>query len=288
MFIIVRLSGGLGNQIFQLNAALYAASASPNACIVLDNRFLSNYESARDFEIQFILANLSNTSIYSNPTGLPAWASRMRFGKLFDRSIGKFAFLSSTVQLRRLKVSSYKWLVLDGYFQSPEFSMPRIQLLELFERLSQKYFYLRNNLSLNFHVPLSSIHIRRGDYVSSKSASSVFKAISLNYYRAAVRSFGADVMFLVFGDDPLITSQFAKEVGGIDIATLGLALSEEFMLMALCDHHIIANSTFSWWASYLGYVPGKRVIAPKDWYIDANRSRLNPLLLPHFELISSD
>jgi len=288
MNIIVRLSGGLGNQIFQLNAALYAANGSPNASVILDNRFLASYDSARDFEIQFILNKLSDTAIYTDLTGLPAWASKLRLGKLFDNSFGQYAFLSSTSQLRSLKGFPYKWVVLDGYFQSPQLALSQSQRSSLFRSLSQEYFYLRHNLALNPQTPVVSVHIRRGDYVASKSASSVFKTISLNYYRATARCFGTEVVFLVFGDDPLITSQFAKEVGGIDVATRGLALKEEFMLMALCDHHIIANSTFSWWASYLGYVPGKRVIAPKDWYVDANRSRLNPLLLPHFELFPSD
>ena len=288
MRIVIRLSGGLGNQIFQLFAGWHAAQFQSSDEIFLDLRFLGKYETIRKFELDFISSHLSNVSILADFSFFPALASRMRFGKILDMTIGPYAFISSPNKLHYLNSSTLSCVVLDGYFQHPKLAPPAIVRLSLFNKLSQQYSYLRHKLTLLPNIAAVCVHIRRGDYVSSKSASSVFKAISLNYYRAAVRSFGADVKFLVFGDDPLTTSQFAKEVGGVDIATLGLALSEEFMLMALCDHHIIANSTFSWWASYLGYVPGKRVIAPKDWYIDANRSRLNPLLLPHFELISSD
>jgi len=287
MTIITRLSGGLGNQLFQLSASLYCASKIFKSSLLLDTRFLGAYETSREFDLQFILNHLSGISVYTDGLGIPGWYSKFRLGRLFDKSFGQYAFFNSPSHLLNLKKSSYKLLVLDGYFQIPELTFPQTQRLDLFGSLSQEFSYLRRNLSFFGSVPFVSIHIRRGDFVTSSAASSVFKTISLNYYRDAARSFPSDALFLVFGDDPLITGQFAKEVGGVDIATLGLGLKEEFMLMALCDHNIIANSTFSWWAAHLGDRIGKRVIAPSDWYVNPVRSRSNPLLLPHFELLST-
>ena len=287
MKVLVRLSGGLGNQLFQLNASMFFTRDISSDYIYLDCRFLSGYETGRAFELDFIIKHTKNIHIAYKLSGVPAWASRLRFGRLFDTSISSFAFISSSCKLKKLINTSPEWLILDGYFQDPALSIPSIDRQSLFGKLAHEFSYLRRDLPLYGSLPLVSIHIRRGDFVNSKAASTVFKTVSLAYYRAAVRAFPAGVGFLVFGDDLSITSKFAKEIGGINVASQGLTLKEEFMLMALCDHHIIANSTFSWWAAYLGYRVGKRVIAPRDWYVDASRSRRNPLLLHYFELLDS-
>ncbi len=66
---------------------------------------------------------------------------------------------------------------------------------------------------------------------------------------------------------------------------MSLTLEQEFCLLMSSDHHVIANSTFSWWAAYLGTKPGGKVISPQNWYHDQLRSQANPLLLQHFHLI---
>lgn len=287
MNAIVRLSGGLGNQMFQLCAGLFAVRNRPTYVVFLDYRFLANYETAREFEIGFLLKYLPGVRIYNHLSYFSALASRFRLGRLLDMTVGRRAFISSSRKLKELETPSLELVVLDGYFQHPDFAQLDAVRVSLFGHLSDEFSYLRSDLLLDPSHCLVSIHIRRGDFVTSKSASNVFKTVSLNYYKTAIQSFPPNVVFLVFGDDPTVTSEFANEVGGIDIASRGLTLQEDFMLMALCDHHIIANSTFSWWAAHLGYRPGKRVIAPRDWYVDPERSRSNPLLLPHFELLPS-
>lgn len=287
MNILVRLSGGIGNQLFQFNAGIFFARENSTDSIFLDCRFLSGYETGRAFELDFIIRHFPNVCVSFVSSGFPAWASRLRFGRLFDTSISSFAFITSSYKLRKSIGTSPRWLILDGYFQTPDLSIPHPDRQSLFGKVADEYSYLRRDLPLNASIPLVSVHIRRGDFVSSKAASAVFNTVSLAYYRAAVRSFPAGVRFLVFGDDLSITSEFADEICGINVASQGLTLQEEFILMSLCDHHIIANSTFSWWAAHLGHRDGKRVIAPRDWYVDTARSRNNPLLLPHFELLSS-
>lgn len=287
MNILVRLSGGLGNQLFQLNAGMFFARNNSTDYIFLDCRFLSGYETRRDFELDFIIKYFPNVGVSYVSSDFPAWASRLRFGRLFDTSINSFAFITSSYKLRKSIGTSLKWLILDGYFQEPVLSIPHVDRQLLFGKVAHEFSYLRRDLPIYASIPVVSVHIRRGDFVSSKAASAVFNTVSLSYYRAAVRLFPAGVEFLVFGDDPSITSEFADEIGGINVASKELTLKEEFILMSLCDHHIIANSTFSWWAAHLGHRDGKRVIAPRDWYVDTARSRNNPLLLSHFELLSS-
>ena len=280
---LVRMSGGLGNQLFQLSAGLYAVRQNPGAKVLLDTRFLAAYETAREFEIDFMLKHLPDVGIASSSMSMASLASRLRLGRLLDSSWAGYACVGSAERLKLLQSESCSWLVLDGYFQHPDLALPALLRESLFTKLATEFSYLTNLAQFSGNSELVSLHIRRGDFVSSKAASSVFKKIELDYYRAAVKKFSATSRFLVFGDDPALTAAFAKEIEGVDIPSLGLSLKEEFMLMALADHQIIANSTFSWWAAYLGHSVGKRVIAPKYWYRDAARNHKNPLLLGHFE-----
>ena len=282
--IFVRLSGGLGNQLFQLCAGLYAAGPPSGGKVLLDTRFLGAYETFRDLEVGFVAKYLSNVCITS-ASGMAGLATRLRLGRVLNTSLGGYACIGSSESLKRLQRKPCSWVVLDGYFQHPDFVFSALDRQTLFAELSEEFAYLIERVSSPPGVPRVGIHIRRGDFVSSKAASNVFQTIPLDYYQLAINRFPTDAKFLVFGDDPELTSSFVKEIGGIDISSLGMSLTEDFMLLALCDHYITANSTFSWWASYLGYNESKRVIAPRNWYMDKDRSLNNPLLMKYFELL---
>lgn len=102
-----------------------------------------------------------------------------------------------------------------------------------------------------------SIHVRRGDYVKRKVTGNYHGVLDLDYYRQAVEIIRKKVKkprFFVFSDDPTI-SNFS-----------GLTNSEELILMSLCKHQIIANSSFSWWGAWLNRNPAKIVIAPQRWF----------------------
>lgn len=281
----VRMSGGLGNQLFQLSAGMYAARQYPGAKVRLDNLFLRAYETSRNLEVGFVVNHLPSVGISTLSGGWAGLASRLRLGRLLDTAWCGYACIGSTEGLKRLQGTPCSWVVLDGYFQHPDFVSSALDRQALFAKLSEEFGYLLERVPSPPHVPRVGIHIRRGDYVSSKTASNVFQTIPLDYYRSAINRFPIDAKFLVFGDDPSLVSAFAKEIGGIDISSLGMTLTEDFMLLALCDHYIIANSTFSWWASYLGWKDEKRVISPRDWYFEQGRNQSNPLLLPYFELV---
>lgn len=74
--------------------------------------------------------------------------------------------------------------------------------------------------------------------------------------------------FLVFSDQ----IEIAKKLLHIDAeliyvdATFSKNADEDFYLMQSCQHHIITNSTFSWWAAYLNQQAHKKVVAPQKWY----------------------
>ncbi len=118
-----------------------------------------------------------------------------------------------------------------------------------------------------------AVHVRRGDYVTNPLAAAAHGVPSLGYYRRAMdyaASRVADPVFYVFSDDhdwvrdnlrhpaPLVQMTVnAPERGFRDI-----------QLMSACRHHILANSSFSWWGAWMNTSPDKIVIAPMPWFLD--------------------
>lgn len=161
---------------------------------------------------------------------------------------------------------------LDGYWQS------------------YKYFRnLRNILIAEFQVSLPpsvedlvileqmqysnsiSLHIRRGDYVQDSRTNANHGVCSREYYEAAVAMISEGLTaphIFVFSDEP----EWAKRNVLLWPDTTIVEHNNEaddhqdFRLMSHCRHHIIANSTFSWWAAWISAHQDKRVIAPRNWF----------------------
>jgi hypothetical protein len=122
------------------------------------------------------------------------------------------------------------------------------------------------------------IHVRRGDFLH---AAERHRPPAMAYYERAmgqVRKRIANPRFFVFSDDwPWVRRHFtAGDLVLVDCNSPEAAAAE-LMLMAACRHHIIANSTLSWWGAWLAARPGQIVIAPDPWF---HRGRPTPDLLP--------
>lgn len=132
-------------------------------------------------------------------------------------------------------------------------------------------------------VEAVSLHIRRGDYANDPKVNRRFGVLPLDYYDRAVADVAAKVAsphFFVFSDDPA----WAQANLRLDYPMTIVGHNgddrdyEDLRLMSLCRHHIIANSSFSWWGAWLGQNPAKQVIAPARWYLGIDRP--TPDLLP--------
>jgi hypothetical protein len=117
-----------------------------------------------------------------------------------------------------------------------------------------------------------SLHIRRGDYVSNPVTSAFHGICSMSYYKRAVTyliEHWTDLHVYVFSDDikwaknHLVLNHPCEFVSG----RFFIPDYVEMELMRHCKHHIIANSTFSWWAAWLSENRFKTVIAPENWVI---------------------
>ena len=120
------------------------------------------------------------------------------------------------------------------------------------------------------------VHIRRGDYVSNKEIHKVHGVCNPDYYTRTIERIKQEKKaphFFVFSDDMI----WAKSNLNITAPTTFIdhnsskTAYEDFRLMSLCENHIIANSSFSWWSAWLSDDKDKIVLAPAKWFNSSKR-----------------
>ena len=272
--VIVRLNGGLGNQMFQY-AAGRAMADRIGAELLLDTRAFEhtlarNAYTRRAYALTpfNVRARLAAAADLKNwPVWVVEIGTRLRFIRpLFRRwhfqsGIG---YDPGTLMLREP-------VCLVGYWQSERYFIDFADAIRADFTLAHPMSGDNSRLLELAHSTVSvGLHVRRGDFVSLKDAAQVHGLCSIDYYRRAislVRKRLPQCRFLVFSDDPqwaqteLPLDSSAEFVTGNDATP-----EQDLALMRACKHHIIANSSFSWWAAWLGYSPEQIVIAPSPWY----------------------
>lgn len=152
---------------------------------------------------------------------------------------------------------------LRGFFQSERYFVGHeTEIRKLFrpssavtDRIETKYGPLARKSGT------CSLHIRRGDYLSLPHFADLWRE---GYYDRAMGLFPPGTTYLVFSDDiPWCRAHLA---GSQFVFVEGQDAPEDLFLMSLCESHIIANSSFSWWGAWLNPRPNKTVVAPKSWF----------------------
>lgn len=120
-----------------------------------------------------------------------------------------------------------------------------------------------------------SIHVRRGDYAQDRITQQVHGLCGLDYYDRAAQYIAAHVAaphFFIFSDDMPWVKENLKLSFPVTFVDHNNESSDynDLLLMSLCDHHIIANSSFSWWGAWLSDSAEKIVIAPQMWFANSN------------------
>jgi hypothetical protein len=108
-----------------------------------------------------------------------------------------------------------------------------------------------------------SVHVRLGDFGNINTLPSGYysKAIDLMNQKYP------DATFFVFSDEPHCASKYFTGLNFVLVnGNAGLNSYIDMQLMSQCKHHIIANSSFSWWGAWLNGQPNKIVVAPSVWY----------------------
>ncbi|HEY7533898.1 MAG TPA: alpha-1,2-fucosyltransferase, partial [Nitrospiraceae bacterium] len=166
---------------------------------------------------------------------------------------------------------------LKGYWQSPKYFAAIEPKIRRELTVSTPLKGQNEELAERIRASIAcSIHVRRGDYVTSSPTNKYHGSCSGEYYYAAERFLQRHVNQLrlfVFSDDP----EWARR--NLRFASPAVVVDhnhdqghEDLRLMTMCRHHVIANSTFSWWGAWLCDHPEKIVIAPQKWFGEAGHS----------------
>jgi len=152
-------------------------------------------------------------------------------------------------------------VILNGYFQSEKyFKNNEKTIREMFAPTDENIKALNDKYEEFLSNPIVSIHVRRGDYLKWPSHHPV---ITSDYIKESVNKFPKH-KFLVFSDDkPWCRNNLKDDIFHI---VEGQNDRQDFILMSMCNHNIISNSTYSWWAAWLNSNSNKKVIAPKRWF----------------------
>ena len=154
-----------------------------------------------------------------------------------------------------------------GYFQSEKYFQDIAdEIREEFRFKTMVEDYCVDVLS-RFKLPKISLHVRRGDYLLY---SEHFPLCSLEYYAEALSRFPTSYQVLIFSDDIGWCRTQSIFMGNRFTFFENHPNFGDMCLMSNCDHHIIANSSFSWWGAWLGKNSDKVVIAPKTWFGEKN------------------
>lgn len=259
--IVIRISGGLGNQLFQY--ALFRKMSESGKTVKADRRYYTESLEMR----QYYLDRLGIELDHAGKADLKRYAYDFNYLNLARRKLGlmKCYYDNPTYVFKPdiLKISDG---YLDGYWQCPEYfdDIRNIIVGEVtFPNLPDKQNEIRKKMLDENSV---AVHVRLGDYVTLSERYG--NICTKEYYTRAfeyIRSRVPDAVFYGFSDEPELAQDMLDE----DIIWLKSNSDEnaanDLCLMASCKHNIIANSSFSWWGAYLGRYSEKIVVAPSKW-----------------------
>lgn len=271
--ITTRLIGGLGNQMFQY-AAGRALSVRTGLPLMLDITALSK-RSHRDYDLGAF--KLEARTFRRPGEGKPDFLSRAAMALHLDgpRPASAPIYTEPHFHYDQGHARLSGPCVLDGYWQSERYFM------DIAGQIRQEFVPSRNDHRVHqaqarLQSPAAvSLHIRRGDYVSNPEVARFHGLCDLDYYRQAMDTVLAhtpDAVFHVFSDDPAwVQAEFPRGYRW-ELAEdwSNKAPWVDLWLMSRCSHHIIANSSYSWWGAWLNPSTEKRVIAPARWFKEAN------------------
>lgn len=259
--LIVKLKGGLGNQLFQYGFGRLISNKR-NEQLKLD---ISSLGSAKDTKRSFVLDKFNIKAEIASKEEIQKYAPSA-FARFTKQKILREFHIGWQPQLL---TSQKKYF--EGYWQSYLYLDPikdkLLQEITLKNPFTDYYQQISSQIKNSLSV---AIHIRRGDFTDNQKIKSIHQTITLEYFQKAfslIESKLQNNTYFVFSDDIAWVKTNLKTNFPTTYVSpeKNSEATQELILMSQCQHQIIANSTFSWWAAYLNQNLNKIVIAPKKW-----------------------
>lgn len=279
--VISQIISGLGNQLFQYAAGLAQAKLHKTS-LKLDATWFDEHiekQTPRKFELSYfkIQAPLASEFEIKSFTQAPTQGLHHRIRnkyKSYQPYYKQLVYKEPHFHFDPNFFKTNKSVYLAGYWQTERYFLPLAEMLRAdlkpVKAPSEQNRGLLNNLKEQNAI---SVHVRRTDMVNNPDVQKVHGACSLDYYLAAMGHMEQSIrnpVFYVFSDDPAWCKQHILSAFPLHIVehNQGDDSYWDLVLMNHCKHHIIANSSFSWWGAWLNPRLDKQVIAPAKWFND--------------------
>jgi hypothetical protein len=288
--IISNITGGLGNQMFQY-ATAKKLSVIKNTDLAVDTTPFE-WDKLRVFELN----DFFNVNVKIATTADINYVKSNHKYSLSDRIKRKLKggdfpyYLHSTVTEQSFvydenMLNVNKNCILVGHWQSEKyFSDIKSLILKDFTFKHTPNEYYKNIITELQNKNTVSMHIRRGDYVNDASTNSFHGTCTIDYYNSAMAFMSkqiSDIVYVIISDDIEWCKRYMSHIpNSIFIENNKGKHYEDMRLMTLCQHNIIANSSFSWWGAWLNTNSDKIVIAPQQWFANAEKQAQTNDLIP--------
>lgn len=279
--IIVRMVGGVGNQLF---CYAYAKSLQQKGYDVkIDiSTFKFNKIDSYEFDkynIDIPISTQKENEILFNNSSLSKILKR--FGIDISNKVREKSLLFDE-SLLRINDNSY----VDGYFQNEKYfyDIREIILEQISINRPLSNFTKSIQKKINSLNNTCSIHVRRGDMANDINVK-IHGVCSVEYYNNAIEFLKnklGEVNYFIFSDDFEWCRSNLKIDNAIFVESDEHRIAhEDIYLMSLCDHNIIANSTFSWWGAWLNDNESQISIAPMEWFKDKKYQKQSQDIVPN-------
>lgn len=282
--IYLQLTGGLGNQLFQYAFARTLQIQTGEELAI--NTYGFRFDSQREYSLS-VFALSSRVIVLDDKEGKKQW----KCAQLLNRVL--FALNMSNGADNFYKLTKLGLYFTFDIFRHYRYALPKAKDKYIFGTFqTEQYFcHIRKLILKDFQVKLPlrknlrglieevrscesvSVHVRRGDYVTNEKDKDILNICTEQYYIQAMEWISQQVknpVFYIFSntheDIEWIKENYSLLQDNIKYVDMDNQDYEELMLMAACRHFVIANSTYSWWAQYLGEYTDKKVTAPSRWF----------------------